>query len=235
MADTRPPRIVITGVSRGLGYALARSFANRGSMVFGTISKRMDVAFDGLAADATAPRVHVASACDAKQMAAFAACLDGAPDIVIANAGTINDRRPAWEIPEGEWRRVLDINLIGVVETARAFLPTMIDAGRGLFVAMSSGWGRSAASGLGPYCASKFAVEGFVGTLIDDLPDGVQAVALDPGNGINTSMLETCMPDEHDRYIRPEEWAEYAAGDITRFWHERTSGSLTVTHPGLSI
>ena len=235
MPDTSPSSIVITGVSRGLGYALARSFANRGSTVFGTITKGMDLSFDGLAADAIAPQVNVASACDAAQMASFSARIDCVPDIVIANAGTINDRRPAWDITADEWRRVLDINLIGVVETARAFLPAMIDAGRGLFVAMSSGWGRSTSSGLGPYCASKFAVEGLVGTLINDLPDGGQAVALDPGNGINTSMLKACLPDEHDRYIRPEEWAEYAANDITRFWHDRTSGSLTVAHPGLSV
>ncbi|MBD8554770.1 SDR family NAD(P)-dependent oxidoreductase [Rhizobium sp. CFBP 8762] len=78
---------------------------------------------------------------------------------------------------------------MGVIETARCFLPAMIARDSGVFVAMSSGWGRSTSAGLGPYCASKFAVEGLVGVLNDDLPPQVCAIALDPGNRVNTNML----------------------------------------------
>ncbi len=236
MREDKRLNVVITGISRGLGHAMSRSFSKREVQVFGCCLSLEGFDFSGTDYAAGQPRVFQASVCDGQEMQEFARQVQdfGAPDIVIANAGTINIRRPLWEIGDEEWDQVLDVNVKGVLETARSFLPAMLSRGSGLFVAMSSGWGRYTSAGLGPYCASKFAVEGIVGVLNDDLPEGVRAIALDPGNGINTQMLKTCLPDEHMDYIDPQIWAEYAVKDILAMYDSNAAGSLTVAHPGVA-
>lgn len=236
-APAEPRRVVITGVSEGLGLALARAFAARGATVAGcaTDADRLRA----VDAELGPPHlIRVASVTDEDAMARFAeeACRDGAPDLVIANAGVINPRQPAWELPVAQWRRVLEVNVVGVAITARAFLPAMVAAGSGLFVATSSGWGRSADWGLGPYCASKFAVEGLVDTLLHDLPEGVRAIALDPGGGINTRMLAECLPDEHEDYVSPERWGPGAAAYIaTELYATGARGSHTIPDQSAAV
>lgn len=227
----RPLRIVVTGVSRGLGKALSQALASRGHQVFGC-----QLSAEAQSASTDNPALFNASVTEAHEMREFARTVmrDGGVDIVVCNAGVINPRQPAWEIAEQEWARVLEVNVLGVVNTMHAFLPMMLDRGQGLFIAISSGWGRSASWGLGPYCASKFAVEGLIGSLAADLPNGVNAIALDPGNGVNTQMLSVCLPDEHQNYIAPQLWAEHAADYIVgQLYQENASGSRTVPHPGL--
>lgn len=209
---------------------MARAFVARGIRVSGCA--RDPRRAEQLAAEFGAPHlISVADVTDPEAMTRFAreACGEGAPNIVIAGAGIINARAPAWEIDAAEWRRVLDINVVGVALTARAFIPAMIAAGSGLFVAMSSGWGRAGEGGLAPYCASKFAVEGFVDSMMQELPPGLRAIALDPGGGINTDMLAACLPDEHGQYVSPEQWAPGAVAFILEtLYAERAAGSHTV-------
>ncbi len=103
------------------------------------------------------------------------------------------------------------MNVGGVANLARAFLPAMIARGSGTFVAISSGWGRRGKEGLSPYCASKFAVEGLVQSVALEVPAPLRVVSLDPGNGVRTAMLDTCLPDERDvPYPTPEAWASHA-------------------------
>ena len=79
--------------------------------------------------------------------------------------------------------------------------------GKGTFVALSSGWGRSTSAGVAPYCASKFAVEGLIGALSQDLPDGVSAVALSPGV-VHTDMLTRAFgAQEASHAVDPAQWA----------------------------
>lgn len=231
MNTRKPLRIAITGVSRGLGKALSHALASRGHQVYGC-----QLAVDATTGAQGNPVLFNASVTEPGEMQQFAHAVgrEGPVDIVVCNAGVITERKPAWEIAVEDWQRVLDVNVLGVVNTLHAFLPAMLDRRQGLFIAISSGWGRSASWGLGPYCASKFAVEGLIGSLIADMPEGVGAVALDPGNGVNTQMLSMCLPDEHEQYISPENWAEHAADYIVEhLYRKNISGSCTVPHPGL--
>lgn len=226
----RLQKVAITGVSQGLGKALAEAFMARGVTVAGCVRKLPEtgVADHGW----TEPsRMVEASVTDVAALSAFArtACAQHVPEIVIANAGIINDRGPAWSIPVDTWRDVLDVNTLGVVRTLQAFMPAFLARGSGLFIAISSGWGREATHGLGPYCASKFAVEGLIGTLRAELPAQIRAVALDPGGGINTGMLAACLPGENTAYPTPEAWGVHAARFITEnIFASSAAGSLTV-------
>jgi NAD(P)-dependent dehydrogenase (short-subunit alcohol dehydrogenase family) len=202
--------VAISGASRGIGLALAREFAARGhDVVVGARSLGIDVT------DAAAVRAWAAAT--------------GAPDVVIACAGVVNAPAPIWELDSAEWDAALAVNVGGVANMARAFLPAMIARGSGTFIAISSGWGRRGKEGLSPYCASKFAVEGLVQSVALELPAPLSIVSLDPGTGVRTPMLETCLPDEYDQYPSPELWAETAIEYVLDVALQAPNGSaLTV-------
>lgn len=225
--------VVITGVSRGLGFAMAHEFISRGYRVIGTARKPEDAA--RLEQEFQGPhRVLPVDSTDPSGLAKLAsiATKDGPVDLVVANAGIINGREATWKISDQTWEQNLNVNVMGMVHTIKAFLPGMLDANHGTFVGMSSGWGQSASTGLGPYCASKFAVEGLIGCLVLDLEErgsAVTAVALDPGGGINTDMLADCLPDEHNEYRTADVWAKGAVTYIeTHLVAGRHSGSQEV-------
>ena len=117
--------------------------------------------------------------------------------------------KPLWNVPPDEFRRVVDVNVTGTYHTIRHFAPAMIEAGRGVIVNFSSGWGRSSAPEVAPYCATKWAIEGMTRSLAQELPTGLAAVSLNPGV-IHTEMLESCFGTAAAGYPTPEKWAERA-------------------------
>ena len=129
------------------------------------------------------------------------------PDLVLNNAALINANAPLWRVPADEFSRVIDVNIKGVYHVIRHFLPAMIERGRGVIVNFSSGWGRSTAPEVAPYCATKYAIEGLTAALAEELPDGLAAVALNPGI-IHTAMLESCFGPDASSRPRPRPWAE---------------------------
>ena len=225
--------VVITGTARGLGNAMALEFSRRSFRVFGTCrsqndAKRLASEFEGN------HQFHPVDATDLLAMRSFAKHINslGGADIVIANAGVINTREPLWEIDQATWKNHLDVNILGVVNAIQSFVPHMINAKHGTFIGISSGWGKSPSQGLAPYCASKFAVEGLIGCLALDLEgvgSRVNAVALDPGGGINTDMLAMCLPDDHQDFRKGPDWARGAVDYILdTLVREKLTGSQKV-------
>ena len=112
-------------------------------------------------------------------------------------------------MPADEVGKVVGVNIVGVVNVIRAFVPAMVERGKGVIVNMSSGWGRSVAADVAPYCATKWAIEGLTKALAEELPEGMAAVPLNPGV-IDTDMLRTCFSDSAGSYPKAEEWAKKA-------------------------
>ncbi len=221
--------IVITGVTRGLGRALARGFAALGHRVAGC--GRDAAAIRALAGELGAPHVVMtADVTKAGEVAAFAeqalAAL-GAPDLLLNNAALINRSAPLWEVPEAEFARVIDVNLNGVHRVLRAFLPAMLARGAGMVVNFSSGWGRSAAPEVAPYCATKYGIEGLSAALAQELPTGLAVVALNPGI-IDTEMLRSCFGDGAGDFPDPEEWARRAVPFLLGLSARDNGRALTV-------
>jgi NAD(P)-dependent dehydrogenase (short-subunit alcohol dehydrogenase family) len=133
-----------------------------------------------------------------------------APDLLVNNAGTINRNAPLWDVSEEEFAAVMSVNVGGTANVIRGFAPAMIDRGEGVIVNMSSGWGRSAAPDVAPYCASKWAIEGLTQALSQELPPGLAAVAVNPGI-IDTDMLRTCWGEGAASFLTPDVWAARAA------------------------
>lgn len=156
------------------------------------------------------------AACDVSDDAAVAAfCGEahqrtGTPDLLINNAGVINGNAKLWEVAADEFARLIDININGTMNMIRHVVPMMMRKGSGIIVNMSSGWGRSTSPEVAPYCASKWAIEGLTGALAQELPEGMAAIALNPGV-IDTGMLRSCFGDEAGAYRDAAEWAATAA------------------------
>lgn len=204
--------ILITGVSRGCGRALAEEFIRLGHVVIGC--GRSETAMAALQKQFPAPhRFTAVDVTDDAQVAGWAANVltqVSAPDLLLNNAALINRPAPLWEISAREFSDVTDVNLKGTANVIRHFVSAMVRRSRGVIVNFSSGWGRSTDAGMAPYCATKWAVEGLTQALAQELPAGLAAAALNPGI-IDTDMLRTCWADGAANYPSPAAWATVAA------------------------
>lgn len=224
--------VVITGVSRGLGRAMALRFAADGWIVSGCATDAQALSSLGRALGGE----HLLLPCDvtdADAVTGFASQVlrrHGAPELLVNNAALINRNAPLWEVPAEEFSRVIDVNLKGVHLMIRAFLPAMIARARGVVVNFSSGWGRSTSPEVAPYCATKWGIEGLTAALALELPQGMAAVALNPGI-IDTSMLRSCFGDSAGDFPTPERWAEAAVPYLASLAPRHNGQALTV--PGV--
>ena len=91
----------------------------------------------------------------------------------------------------------------------RAFVPIMEKKGNGIIANFSSYWGQSAAPEVGPYCATKWGVEGLTRSLAQELPSGLATVAFNPGV-IDTDMLRSCFGESAGGHEKPDAWAKHA-------------------------
>jgi NAD(P)-dependent dehydrogenase (short-subunit alcohol dehydrogenase family) len=130
----------------------------------------------------------------------------GVPDLLVNNAGLINRNAPLAEITPEEFSSVLSVNLGGIHNMIRSFVPKMIEKGQGIIANFSSYWGQSTAPEVAPYCATKWGVEGLTRSLAQELPSGLAAVAFNPGV-INTDMLQSTFGAEAKNYPNPQDWS----------------------------
>ncbi len=223
-------KILITGATRGLGRALAEEFIRGGHTVFGC-GRNGEAIFDLRMAY---PEPHDFSVVDValdNKVALWAAKVlehDAAPDLLINNAGVINQNANLWEISDRDFTKVIDVNVRGVANVIRHFVPAMVARKKGVIVNFSSGWGRSTSPEVAPYCASKFAIEGLTQALAQELPDGMAAVALNPGV-IDTDMLRTCWADGAGSYPKAEAWAKAAAPFLLGLGPKHNGRALSVS------
>lgn len=224
--STAPRTIVVTGVSRGLGRALVERFLESGHRVAGCARSGLDELREGHPEAFLAP-CDVADPVAVDAFAREALARLGPPDLLVNNAALMNDLAPLWEVPVQEFERLLAVNVRGTFHVLRAFLPAMVAAGRGVVVNLSSGWGRSTAPEVGPYCTSKWAVEGLTGSLAQELPRGLAAVSLNPGV-IDTDMLRQCWAEGAAAHEGAEAWSQRAAPFLLKLDARSNGARLTV-------
>jgi NAD(P)-dependent dehydrogenase (short-subunit alcohol dehydrogenase family) len=221
--------IVISGVTHGCGRAMTELFASLGHTVVGCgrTERELESLRESLPLPHDFSRLDVAKD---EQVALWASRIltsKGPPDLLINNAAVINANAPLWEVLAAEFDRVVDVNIKGVANLIRHFVPAMVARQRGVIVNFSSGWGRSTSAEVAPYCATKWAIEGLTQALAQELPNGMAAVPLNPGI-INTEMLQSCFGSSAAAYPSPGEWAKSAVPFLLRLGPRHNGQPLSV-------
>jgi short-subunit dehydrogenase len=177
-------RVVITGASSGIGRALAAEYARRGATL-GLIARRAELLRE-LASDL---KVQTALyALDVRDATGLARSADdfrtrfGSPDVVIANAGVSAGTSTERSEDRTVFQEILDVNVMGMMNTFQAFLPGMRAAGSGTLVGIASVAGFRGIPGSGAYSASKAAAIAYLESLrVEIRGSGVSVVTISPG------------------------------------------------------
>ena len=225
--------VVITGISRGLGRAMARQLIDLGHTVLGC-ARSADAIRECQSQFGAPHRFDIVDVSQEGAVRDWVASLESAghgPDLLLCNAAIGNSSRQLWRFDSGEIEQVIQVNLLGTIYLIRQFIPGMFRRRKGIIVTFSSGWGRGASEKVAPYCASKWGVEGLTKALACELPPWIAAVALHPGI-IQTETMSLAFGDAAGRYPAPEEWARVAAPFILGITPEDNGRSLTV--PGMA-
>lgn len=218
-------KALVTGSSRGIGAECARALAQEGWRVTINYLNSRDKA-EALAAELGSEAVR----CDVSDSAQVRAMFErtGGVDLLVSNAGI------AWsgllaDMTDGEWRRIVDVNLGGAFNCCRAAIPHMVHEKAGSIICISSILGVYGGSCETAYSATKGALIAFVKGLAKELgPSGIRVNGIAPGS-IDTDMLSCFTVEDkagmvENTYLgrlgRPEDVARavcFLAGDGAGF------------------
>jgi NAD(P)-dependent dehydrogenase (short-subunit alcohol dehydrogenase family) len=203
--------VVVTGASSGIGAATAQRLAQAGFRVLAGVRKDADAERAGALHDRVEPvRVDVT---DQATVDALAQAVGDAPLAGLVNNAGISISGPLEFVPLDEWRRQLEVNVIGQVAVTQTLLSALRRA-RGRIVNVGSVGGRVAAPLLSPYTASKFALEGISDSLRRELRGlGVHVAIVEPG-AIATRIWEKGTAAAEDMLASAPPEAEQVYGPI---------------------
>lgn len=219
--------VLVTGSSRGIGHACCLSLARAGHRVFATMRSPETALGLGATADAeslpiTVLPMDVDSDESVRGTVSKILAEHGPLDVLVNNAG-IERRGSVEELDIGEFRAVMETNYFGTIRCLQAVLPGMRARGSGCIINVSSVAGRISSSPLGPYAASKFALEAISEALAQEVKSlGIRVAIVEPGI-IDTDMARTIAAED----------------GTTRYPHSRrtaalfTASLMTPTNPKL--
>jgi NAD(P)-dependent dehydrogenase (short-subunit alcohol dehydrogenase family) len=227
---------VITGAASGIGAGLARAASARGLAV--VLADWNSAALEGVAGsldgDVAFRRTDVRAEADLTALADLAYDRFGRVDMLFNNAGVLSSGR-IWELDAETWKRSFDVNVLGVVNGLRAFVPRLIEAQRPARIINTASVGGFFASPLmSPYSASKAAVVSLTEALVQELSkiaDFIDVSLLAPGP-VKTGILSEQVREESSQLVEkmremsqqlgadPDEYARliFEAIDRKEFW-----------------
>jgi 3-oxoacyl-[acyl-carrier protein] reductase len=184
---------LVTGAGSGIGRASAERFAAEGAQVVAVDVKGADetaAAIEAAGGEALALATDVADEAAVAAMAAAALERFGRVDVLMNNAGILDEFEPAAETSTETWDRVLGVNVFGQFFTSRALLPQMVERGDGAIINVASTAGLNGGNGGAAYTTSKHAVIGFTRQLCFDYArKGIRCNVICPG-AVETGMTK---------------------------------------------
>jgi NAD(P)-dependent dehydrogenase (short-subunit alcohol dehydrogenase family) len=234
--------VLITGASQGIGFASAKAFAEAGAIT--VLADNQEQKVRG-AAEQLAAAGHQAAAvtCDVTDPAQVQAMIDqtvsahGRLDAAFNNAGAISDTIEILDTDDGEFDRLVSINLRGLWLCMKAELRQMVAQGGGAIVNCSSIGGLTGALGHGAYAATKHGVMGLTSSAaLEYIAKGVRINAVAPGmidTPMNDRVSEGHDPEVVDRMLREQPIGRFGtSGEIAAavLWLCSDAASLVVGH-----
>jgi 3-dehydrosphinganine reductase len=187
--DYKGKRVLITGGSRGIGLAVANLLASKGAdiTILARDENRIELALTDIRSSAVSSSQKIAgiSVDVTDDLLAVEKLNDylsenGAPDIVINSAGFAHPGKIE-DLPMDIFKKTMDINYFGTVNTIKALLPSMLKRESGVIVNISSVGGFLGIYGYTAYSGSKYAVAGFTDALRNEMkPRGIQVSIVFP-------------------------------------------------------
>ena len=198
--------IMITGASDGIGKVCAKTFADYGATVIclGRSQEKLEALYDEIEEKHPGKVIihpmdfATAQAEDYKVLAESLNEQFPALDGLLHNAALLGARSPIEYYPESDWEALMKVNVNATFMLTRVLLPALQSANNGRILFTSSSVGRKGRAYWGAYAVSKFAVEGLMQTLADELAttSNIQVNSLNPG-GTRTAMRQAAYPAEN--------------------------------------
>ena len=202
---------LVTGGTKGIGFAIAESLIKSGANVYVCSRTREDV--EAAVAKLSEHGVAAGKLCDVRVEEQVANVIQscekrfGGIDILVNNAGIGINGKPVAEITPDEFRETLETNLFGVYYFCHYAIPLMKENG-GYIINISSLAGQNPHPGMAAYNASKYALNGFSEALMQEVRhDGIKVSYICPGS-VNTHFGNDTPSEEKAWQIQPEDIAQ---------------------------
>jgi NAD(P)-dependent dehydrogenase (short-subunit alcohol dehydrogenase family) len=205
--DVKSKIALITGGTKGIGYAIAESLLRAGARVFicARDEREIERALESLAAhgEARGAVCDVRSESDVKRVLEECERVFGGLDLLVNNAGIGINGKTVEEMSPDEFRQTLETNLFGVFYTCHFAIPILKKRGGGYIVNISSLAGQNPHPGMAAYNASKFGLNGFSEALMQEVrQDNIKVSYICPGS-VNTAFGGDTPSAEKDWQLQP--------------------------------